>query len=333
MKKCGFLGGFVFCFFVTAFAEKGGVVLDETKAAFVDYDLQFAFPQKLGGLDYVTVEKYKMKERGYSVFYKKGPSFLMEVSVYKMGHDSIPDGCKGDLFKERFRGVENELDRMLKQKKILNLKKKGQTVISSKSAVTFLTTMFQYKLNTNAATQKIEMKAIAVTGKKNNFVKVTFRFDFEQRSLAKKILVKTLNQLGEMVSKKMDDQSVFFASYEALFCDPASYGGRVAGQYMLQKVKKMGNINIYEHVLVWRKMSSPPKNSELLLAGYFAGIFKAMIEKKSEVETDISAFVSMLDLYKIMRAKNEIEAIAKLDEWSAVSDKKALFEKLLIVEE
>jgi len=334
MKKLALWVGLLFCFFLTAFAEEKAMpALDEKKTAFVDYDLQLAFPQKLGGLDFVKVEKYKMKERGYSLFYKKGSSFLIEVSIYNMGHNSIPDGCDGDLFKERFRGVENELDRMLKQEKILDLKKKGQTVITSKNSVPFLTTMFQYKWNTNAVNQKIEMKAICVTGKKNNFIKTTFTFDFSQRSSAKKILAKTLDQLAEMLTKKMDDQAIFFASYEALFCDPASYAGRVAGQYMLQKVQTMDNINIYTHILVWRKMSSPPENSNLLLAGYFAGIFKAMMQKKSEEQIDISAFESMLDLYQIMRAKKEIESIEKLDKWSAVPDKKALFKRLLIKEE
>jgi len=314
------------------FLSLSAAPLDETKTAFFDSDLQWAFPQKLGGLDYVMVEKYDEKEQGYKVFYKEGDAFKVEITIYNMGHATIPDGCKDPMHVERFKGVEYQLKRREKQGQILELKKRGTIFFPPKSTLQFVSTAFQYKLNKNPEDQKSVIKIVYVTAQKNNFVKVVFLCDFAQRVEAQKRSGKMISQLIKMLQTKHDEKTSFLAFYESLLCDPTSYSGKIAAQYILDKVKKAKDLNTYTHLFVWTKMSTPPKNYELLLAGYFAGMFKGMMDEKGENAGDLQAFCTMLDVYKTMRKKDEIVEMPKLDEWAAVSDKKALFEKLLFVE-
>ena len=79
-------------------------------------------------------------------------------------------------------------------------------------------------------------------------------------------------------------------------------GGLTAAQHLLAKTKTMGNLNVYTHLFVWPTgYYSKPKNADLLIAGYFAGMLQVVVPKK-------------------------------LEEWAKHPDRRALFDQLLIVE-
>jgi len=327
MKRIGICFLLFFGCLLSLFAEEKSA---DSKAAFFHAEYQWIYPQKLGGMDYIKLEKYREKEFGYKVFYKKDDTFYANITVYNMGHDTIPDGCTNAVVLERFRGVKLELDRRVKQGQIKDLKEVGPIFVPKTGKRKFALTSFYYKMNEeNIEKQKRYFRLIYLMGTKNNFFKVDFFFDYPRRKEAKEASQQLVRQLLHMMDSKPDDSQILQASYEALLYDPAGYGGKKAANYFFNKANPMLGLNIYTFIFVWDKSGSPPKNSPLIMAGYFAGMLKTILPKKLEEGGEVEAFTTMLKVYEVMRKKNDIVAIPELDRWVAAPDKKAVLIKLL----
>ena len=301
------------------------------KPAFLDYELQWIFPQKLGGLDFKKVEKYDEKRFGYSVFYQRDEAFKAEVSVYNLGFSTIPDGYKDPLIAERVQVLENQLKLKQKQEKIFAFKKKGKGVVPKKGSIQFSMAAFQYLPAKDSKTKEVQM--IYVVARRNNFVKLLFTFDPTQGKKAKMAADQMVAQLIKiMQAPPPDEQTLLLASCEVFLNNPSDYSGRTAAQYFIKKAQDLDNINIYTHLFIWSDMYPKPPNTDLLVAAYFAGMIQVVVPQKLESGGEVEAFTAMLNTYKFLRAKDQILVMPKLDEWAATPDKKALFKKLLIIE-
>jgi hypothetical protein len=302
----------------------------------VDFDLGLVFPDKLGGLSFDRVEKYNNADLGYSVFYKKSDTFGMDLSVYNLGSASIPDGIQQEQVDRIVRNAETRLKWRQKSGEISNLQKRGTTVVPKKGEIKFSNTVFQYKEfrlleGTTHTVQKIH--SVYVTGARGNFIKMEFAFDLIENKVARSVSKRMVQQVIEILKTRLDEEGLLMAACDAAVHDPAGHGGRTAAQHLMAKAKTMENLNIYPHLFVWpTDYYSKPKNADLLVAAYFAGMIKVVVPQNLDEGGEREGFASMLAAYQALRAKEQIKSIPQFDEWSKVPDKNALFERLLIEE-
>jgi hypothetical protein len=308
----------------------GRVFSDPADSAFVDYDLDWIFPQTLGGLKYAAVEKYDNTDLGYSVFYSLDESFDAVVSVYNMGRPAIPDGCRGEGIDLVFDSVQGLLERDQKQGKVSGLKKRGTAVVPKEGELRFLSAVFHYLEGPPSGVQKIE--ATYVTGLRNNFLKLQFTFDLLEGKKAQPMADQMIEQLITMVQAPADEQNILLASCAAVLCDPAGYGGRTAAQRVLAKAQGMENLNVYTHLFVWPEGYQKPKTADLLIAAYFAGMLPVVVPQQLEEGGEVEAFTAMLKAYQVLRSKEQIVALPEFEKWMQSPDKQALFDQLMLDE-
>ncbi|MDF7822887.1 hypothetical protein P4B35_02595 [Pontiellaceae bacterium B12227] len=301
--------------------------------AHVDFDLGLVFPQQLGGMACDTVENYDNDDLGYSVFYSRGTEFQVEVSVLTMGRPEIADGHKADGVQMMFQSVEMLMNKEQKGGIIENLKKRGSLVVPKKSPLQFANTVFQYSQikDTDGASVSVpRFNSVYVTGAHNNFIKVQFRFDVAKGKEARVMADQLVKQLVLMLIAKNSEDDLILAACDALVNNPADFSGRSAAQRVFAKSQTFGELNIYDALFVWPQNYSKPKNADLLMAAYFAGMLKVVIPGELEHGGEFEAFVSMLKAYENMRTREQINAITELEEWMKNPDKKALYQKLLV---
>jgi len=320
MKRMG--GLLALGFALTAGADPG----------FIDFERNWIFPGKLGGMKYDTVEKYEDTSLGYSVFYReRRTSFQAEISVCTLGYDPIPDGYEGEAIDAVLKGVGSELEWRQKNKKINRLKKRGTSVVPKDGDLRFASVVYEYA--ESGRTAKPMIFSTYVTGIQNRFIQIRFTFSPEEGAAAKAIEEEMLSQIAKMVSTPPAEKELLLASCSIFLDDPSSYGGRLAARHLTAKAQAMDNLNVYTHLFAWPTgYYSKPKNSELLIVGYFAGMLQVVVSQNLEEGGEYEAFLAMLKTYETLRKKEQIKSIEKFDEWLAAPDKKALYEKLLMVE-
>ena len=323
MKRVVFLGWLLVS--GVAFAGADG-------SAFIDFERGWVFPKELGGLKYRVVEKYEEASLGYSVFYReKRTSFLAEVIVCDLGLGSIPDGWVGEAVATVLKDVETELEWQRKNGKIKNLKKRGSAVVPKEGAVRFSSSVFQYVEKGGAMAPVF--RATYVTAIQNHFVKLKFTFSQADAGAAKAMAGKMVAQLAEMLANPPDAQELLLASCSVFLDDPAGYGGRLAARYLMAKAQAMDDLNVYTHLFAWPTgYWSKPKNADLLIVAYFAGMLQVVVPQQLDCGGEFEAFSAMLDTYELLRTKEQIDDIPKIGEWAKHSDRRALYDELLVVE-
>ncbi|MEN7972353.1 MAG: hypothetical protein ABFR47_00810 [Verrucomicrobiota bacterium] len=326
MKRVLFAGLMMVC---------GVALADGAGTALVDFERGWFFPQNLGGLKYVSADKFEEKDFGYRIIYRDGEAFEAEINVYDLGQESIPNGWKGEGIDLVLRTVEDDLQLRQKHGELEDLKKLRTTVTPKTGTIQFATVVSCYKDMVGEAPEK-KIQATYVTGIRNQFIRLRFTFDQDKSKKANVAVKKILAQLTEMATARPEEDETLLASCSVFLNDPASYGGLTAAQYLMAKAKTMGNLNVYNHLFVWPTgYYSKPKNADLLIAGYFAGMLQVVVPQKLDEGGEFEAFSAMVDTYKVLRSKEQIAEISKLDEWAKhpVADRRALYDKLLIVEE
>jgi len=313
------------------FLLAGLTVSVDAKSAFIDFEQGWVFPQELGGLAYSSTEKYDNSDLGYTVFYELGDSLEAIVSVYNLGHESIPTGYQGEGVDLVFESVKGLLDLQQKQTKISGLKIRGTTIVPKNGAIRFMSTVYQYMEPALTGVQKI--RSVYVVGTHNNFLKLEFTFDLLDGKKARQIADQMIFQLTEMIQAgQLSEQELLLACCEAFLYDPGGYGGRTAAQFLMGKAQAMEYLNVYTHLFVWPDGYRKPQNSDLLIAAYFAGMLQVVVPQQLEEGGEFEGFIAMLEAYQVLRSKEQIDAIADFDEWGPLPDKKALFNQLLIDE-
>ncbi|MEE9368941.1 MAG: hypothetical protein V3V05_08750 [Pontiella sp.] len=301
-------------------------------SAFVDFDLGWIYPQKLGAMTFDRVEKYDTEALGYSIFYKKDGFYSAEVSVFNLGREAIADGYKAADVSMLFDSVETAHKKEEKEGQISSVRKRGAPEIPNKGDIRFANTIFQY-LEPRVAegnTKSIpRINSVYVTAAHNNFFKVQFRFDMANGKAATAMSKQLITQLIQTIKSVNTEEEVLIAACDALINNPSDYAGRIASRKIWAKAQAMGELNIYTHLFVWPEGYNKPKNADLLTMGYFAGMLKVVIPQGLESGGEPEGFAAMLQAYSNMRTREDIEVIPQLDEWAKHPDKKALFEELL----
>ena len=304
----------------------------EADSALVDFERKWIFPQDLGGLKYVISEKYEEEDFGYRVVYRSGESLEAEVTIYDLGREAIPNGCKGEGIDVVLQTVEDALKLRLNHGEIESLKKRHTGMVSKEGVLKFATVVSRYK--DADPPNKDKMQATYVTGIRGQFVRLQFTFDRAKRGKAQIMANEMMAQLSGMVMAQPSDEELLLASCSVFLADPASYGGLTAARYLMDKANTMGNLNVYTHLFVWPTgYWSKPKNANLLIAAYFAGMLQVVVPQKLDEGGEFEAFSAMLDAYGILRAKEQVDDIPKIGEWAENPDRRALYDQLLIVEE
>ncbi len=323
MKRIGFLG--LLLVSGAAFAGVDG-------SAFIDFERGWVFPQELGWLKYDASEKYEESSLGYSVFYRENKSsFRAEVSVYDLGLGSIPDGWGGEAVAGVLKNVKTELEWKSKNGKIKKLRKRGGVVVPRKGVVRFASSIFQYTEEGGATPV---FRATYVTALQNHFVQLRLTFDLADAGKAEKVADRMVGQLAKLLTNPPDAQALLLASCSVLLNDPSCHSGRLAAKYLMAKAQTMDNLSVYTHLFVWpTDYYSKPKNADLLIAAYFAGMLQVVVPQQLDCGGEFEAFSAMLDAYEILRAKEQIGDIPKIGEWAKHSDRRALYDELLVEEE
>jgi len=309
-----------------------GCRLTLAEAGFVDFDLGLIYPQELGGMRFDRVEKYESEDLGYTVFYTRDGGFSAEVSVYTLGRDSIEDGHKGTDIALVFQSVEGLMNKEQEGGVISGMRKRKASEIPAKGDIRFANQIFQFSQprvvegRTNAVPR---INSVYAKAAHNHFFKVQFRFDTVNGKVAGGMVKQLITQLITTIKTESSEEQLLLAGCDALINNPSDYAGRIAGQQVWAKARTMGNLNVYTHLFVWPDGYGKPKNADLLTAAYFAGMLKVVVPQKLEEGGEEEAFEAMLEAYKNMRFRNDIEVIPKLDEWLKNPDKKALFQQLL----
>ena len=91
-----------------------------------------------------------------------------------------------------------------------------------------------------------------------------------------------------------------------------------------------GNLEVYDLLFAWPGGYRKPKNADLLMAAYFAGMLKVVVPENLESGGAEEAFHAMLSAYETMRAQDQIKSISKFDEWLKVEDLAARYKKALV---
>lgn len=297
----------------------------------VDFDRNWIFPQNFGGLEYEISEKYEDADFGYRIVYRAGEAFEAEVTIYDLGLESIPDGCKGEGIDMVLQSVDDALKLRSKQEQIKNLKKLRSSIISKEGVLKFSTTVSSYEEAELKGEGKLQ--ATYVTSIQKQFVRLQFTFDRPERIKAQEMANEMMVQLTKMVMTQPTEEEVLMASCSIFLNDPASYGGLTAAKYLMDKASTMGNLNVYTHLFVWpTSYWSKPKNANLLIAAYFAGMLQVVVPQELDEGGEFEAFVAMLETYEKLRAKDQIDDISEFSDWVKNPDRRALFDQLLIVE-
>lgn len=299
------------------------------EAGFVDFDRGWIFPDRLAGMAFQKAEKYADADMGYSVFYRKRRStFSAEVSVCTLGFDPVPDGCRSKTAKKIIEGVGTELEWQKKSGKISRLQKRGAAIVPSEGPLRFASVVYEYS---DGGIPMI--LATYITGTNGVFIKVRMSCKKREASAAKQMETQMLTQLGKMATTKPDEKTLLLAACSAFLNDPASSGGRLAARYLMAKAQQMDNLNVYTNLFVWPQgYYSKPRNADLLIAGYFAGMLQVVVPKNLDEGGEYEAFLAMLKTYQKLRETDQIRRIDELDDWVKAPDKKALYQKLLTVE-
>ena len=301
-------------------------------AGYVDFDLGLISPQMLGQMPLEKVEKYNTEELGYSLLYSNG-LFSCTVAVYDLGREDIPDGPSSDGIKNIFQALEIKLEKLEDDEAISDFQKRGGTTVPKKSPLKFANTVFQYSepRAVRGAVKSIPVyESVYVTGKKNKFIEARFKFDSAGRSDARGMADELVKQLVLMLIAENSAEDLLLAACDALIHNPGSYAGQAAAQRVFEETLNHENLNIYDAFFVWPQDYSKPENADLLTAAYFAGILQVVIPKRLESGGEVEAFVAMMQAYENMRARDQIQSITQLDEWSKAPDKKILYQNLLV---
>jgi hypothetical protein len=302
------------------------------KAGYVDFKRYWAFPDKLGGVPFEKVEKYDRESFGYSVFYRDGDQLGATVTIYDMGHADIPDGCKGEGVETVLESVDRALTLRVKKGEIGNLKKRGRTVVPKNGRLQYASVMYQYADASITNGINLKLHAAYVTGWTGKYLKLEFAFGVEQRDRARSMADAMIGQLTQLVQKELDEDELAMAACSAFLLDPNGYGGRTAAGKIQGVVQSMGDLNIYTHLFAWPEDHGKPRNADLLVMAYFAGMLEVVLPAGLENGGECEGFIAMLETYRKLRGQQQIEEIPDLEKWLAVEDKRVLFDELLVDE-
>ncbi|VGO17316.1 hypothetical protein PDESU_05912 [Pontiella desulfatans] len=301
-------------------------------AAYVDYELKLVFPAKLGGMDCEKVEKYNNEDLGFSLFYQRGDQFDAEVSVYNLGRPSIETGHDVDGIDIVIRSVEDDYKRREEGAAVSNVRKRGTMVVPKKGEIQFSNTVFQYlqPRGIDGRTNNVpRILSVYATAAHNHFFKIQFSFDVAGSKDARLMADRMVQELSTTIKGGLSEEELLLAACTALIRNPADYGGRAAAQLVLAQSQTMDNLNIYPHLFAWPDGYRKPKNANLLIAAYFAGMIQVVVPQKLEAGGECEGFIAMLSAYESLRKNDQIESIPDFDEWVKAADKKALFQELL----
>ena len=311
-----------------------GVLSASAGSAFIEFDQGLVFPQELGDMACQKTEMYDNTSLGYSVFYRLGDTFSAEVTVLDLGRTSIGTGPKAEGVDVVLSGCESWLQHQMEQGEVAGVKKRGTLTVPKQGDVQFINAVYQFSEPrvdeglTNAIPRIASFYATAARGQ---FVKVDFRFDLAESDKARAMSEQLVHQLVDLLKTKPTEEEMLLAACEAAIYNPSDYGGRTAAQRVFEKAQTMGNLSIYSAFFVWPQEGySKPKNADLLLAAYFAGMLKAILPQHLESGGDFEAFEAMLQAYEAMRQRGDIESIPRLEEWAKADDKAELYKQLLV---
>ncbi len=293
----------------------------------VDEGLRWVFPSELGGMAYERMEKYTSDALGYSIFYGRD-SFKAVLSVLTLGREQVLDGPGGegiDALVQRFR---EELGEREENGQISKLQKRGSAVVPMQGTVRFAMTLFQYY--EGAPRPLPRCAALYATGCRNRFIQLEFRYDLKDSETARLLSDQMVVQLIDLMGGESSDLALLLAQCDAAVNDPSSYGGRLAARQVLAKTRTLGELNVYTDLFPWEEGYAKPRNVDLLMAAYFAGMLKVVVPAGLPSGGEYEAFDAMLTAYRNMRDRNDIQPIAKLEEWSAAPDRQALYQQLLV---
>ena len=300
--------------------------------AFIDFEQSWILPQDFGGLKYEISEKYEEEAFGYRVLYRDGESFEAEVTIYDLEYDSITNGCTGERIDGVLRGMEEALELRKKRGEITDLKKLRTAVTPKGENLQFATVIFVYKDLEAEGAKKLQ--TIYLTGIQNQFLRLQFTFDQAKKAKALERVNKMISGLSKMATAQPSQEEILLGACSVFLNDPYSYGGLSSAKYLMGKTKEVGDLSVYTHLFVWPTgYWSKPKNADLLIAAYFAGMLQVVIPQKLDEGGDFEAFSAMLDTYKVLRSKEQIDDIPKIGEWAENPDRRALYDQLLIIEE
>jgi hypothetical protein len=300
--------------------------------AMVDLGLGLVFPQELGGMTCRKVEKYNNEDLGYSLFYTREGGFDAEVSVFTFGRESIPDSYQAADLDVVFKGVESWKERQAEGGVISNVRKRGGTEVPRSGEIRFANVVFQYSeaREEDGRTNSVpRILSVYATAAHNRFFKIQFNFDVAGNRDARAMSERLIEQMVKTIQAGQTEDELLLAACDALLNDPSGYGGRSAAQHIWARAQTMGDLNIYTHLFVWPDGYRKPKNADLLIAAYIAGMLKVVVPQKLDAGGEKEAFIAMLQAYGNMRARDDIEAIPEFDEWAKHPDKRALFDELL----
>ena len=164
----------------------------------------------------------------------------------------------------------------------------------------------------------------------NHFIKIRFTYSAKKRSAAKKVAKELLEGLTGLMQSNHDEKTMALASIKVFRADPSSKAARVSIQGAVDYAVETDDftISIPSDIFPWTSKEDTIENSELLFAGYFAGVMSFIIPNKVDRGGEVEGFSEMLTTYQALRDNEAIQRITKLDEWLMEDDKKALFHSI-----
>jgi hypothetical protein len=290
----------------------------------VDAENGWIFPKTLGGLRFRTLEKYEEDNLDYKLVYQKRRSSCeVEVSVYKKGDAEEPDMI--------LKRVEAQLEWRQQSGKIFQLKQRGEAPLPENCSAKIQSVIFEYKARDYP--KMSVFKSVYAIVSKGRSVVVSLTFEQKDKEQGKEILNQLARDPLAFLEANPSKKELVLSACTVFEKKPASYQGLVAAQYIMAFAQQMDNLNVYTQFFVWPTGAySKPENSDLLIAGYFAGMLQVVVAKELDCGGEYEAFVSMLNTYKTLKRKDQVDEIPELEKWIKAPDTQKLYNQLLGVE-
>lgn len=295
------------------------------KPAYVDLENGLIFPKKLKGLTFESFHAYDEPALGYSLRYAAGSWHKIDIYVYNLGHDEIPDGPNSEVVKKEARSVSRIVGSMQEDDSYDDVRKLGKTTTPLGGPVRFIKESYQYSQN--------DIKRLSesyITGYQDNFFKIRFTYHAEHRVRAKKVSDATVKGLIEVMTAEPNRKKTVLNAVAVFKTTPASAAGKSAGEQLMKYATESEafTLDLPAGVFSWETGDELPENANLLFYGYIAGALEFIHVNGVTRGGQTEGFSLMLDTYVTLREQNEIVKIAKFEEWLSNDDRKALFKTI-----
>ncbi len=193
---------FTFSFFTTPGNTQGNP-LSYSGTVFTEPATKIKFPKKLGGLDYIGMQKYPHPALGVSLRYSDNRTIKADIYIYNMGVSNIGHNTINSKLTRELANAFKQIKAMEQRGHYQNVRiasKNGKLkILKSKIRNTnFISLPVKFtQVDRNSSRPAPRESYIYITSRKNQFVKVRFTYTGGKKNVSKRYLQAFISSLSK----------------------------------------------------------------------------------------------------------------------------------------